>query len=334
MTPDLTQAERFLSLFGPLDYPFTFQAIYDAKADEKKPSPIFQMTLEEAAPKLAKGNAENWGVFFTVNALNLEPGQHWRGRSGKNVYKIRALFVDDDEGTLTPEDPRFEAAPPSVVVRSKNGCHYYWLLQPGEDMALFTPTQKALAKHFGTDSQVQDLPRVLRVAGFWHMKDPADPYLVTLVRPAEGDATPPPKYTVHGVLDAFKLKLLDEIEKPKPPQQKRGPISVTEAEARARAYVMKMRAVEGDHGDVTTFKVACVLRRDFNLTENSAWIIFQEWNEYNATPTWKPKELRAKFDGAESYGTHQRGDKLNTYDGVVKQTTHWFDTKKGDGDVY
>lgn len=90
--------------------------------------------------------------------------------------------------------PGFE---PSLTVQSKRGEHNYFKLKSGEALAAFTPAQKALAAHFGTDPKVTDLPRVMRLAGFYHLKDPNDPYMVRVVSAIAKE------YTIAELLAAY-----------------------------------------------------------------------------------------------------------------------------------
>ena len=200
-------ARAFLAaLTGTPDAAVTFQTFDDDKA-RRLPAlaRILHGTLGRYAPLLGKLSADGAGVFVMVNEGD------GRGRGAANVTGLRALFVDDDKGTL---DPAALALPPSVVVRSKAGCHVYWKLRPGEPLAAFEGAQRALAARLGTDATMVDLPRVLRVPGFDHRKDPAHPFPVRLV-----SADPSRAYTVEEVRRAFDL---DRVET-KPPEPPRPP---------------------------------------------------------------------------------------------------------------
>jgi len=65
-----------------------------------------------------------------------------------------------------------------VVQSSPNKYHLYWLVN---DVALsdFGTLQQALAEHYGTDPSVKDLPRVMRLPGFYHRK--GEPVMVQLL---------------------------------------------------------------------------------------------------------------------------------------------------------
>ncbi|HMM36237.1 MAG TPA: virulence-associated E, partial [Thermoanaerobaculia bacterium] len=68
------------------------------------------------------------------------------------------------------------ALSPSFSVESKAGPHNYWTLAPGAALDAFKPAQQQLSAFYGTDASVNDLPRVMRVPGFFHRK--AEPFLV------------------------------------------------------------------------------------------------------------------------------------------------------------
>jgi len=65
-------------------------------------------------------------------------------------------------------------------------------------------------------------------------------------------------------------------------------------------------AIQGDGGDLHTYKVACVLR-DKGISENSAVKLMQNnWNE-RCIPNWSPFELRYKVNNAYSFATGEIG---------------------------
>jgi hypothetical protein len=196
MTNDHAAAATYVAaLAGSADAEMTWQLL----RDDKRGRPFAQeyhLSLDRIWRELAYQNGRGVGVFAMVNAGD------GGGRKAANVTRLRALFVDDDEGRLSPGSPDLAPLPPSFAVRSKRGSHFYWLLEPGEPLDAFTPAQVALASHFGTDAAVKDLPRVMRVPGFFHMKDPADPFMVMLI------AGSGRRHTVAEVLAAFPARHL------------------------------------------------------------------------------------------------------------------------------
>lgn len=65
-------------------------------------------------------------------------------------------------------------------------------------------------------------------------------------------------------------------------------------------------AIEGQGGDIETFKVAC-RGRDYNLSQEACFdLMFQHYNP-RCSPEWAPDELRAKVRNAYTYNTAPAG---------------------------
>lgn len=181
LTPDLIQANAFLNALAP-EGNRTFQTFDDNKeraAENKKNlgydpfAKIFQGPLEKHLPALAKLQQEQAGVFFMMNEGD------GKGRSGANVLRVRAHVLDLDGAPLEPA-VKSELPPHIVVESSPKKWHAYWLI---EDCPLgeFKARQHALAARFKGDMAICDLPRVMRLPGFWHQKD--TPFQTRLVKP-------------------------------------------------------------------------------------------------------------------------------------------------------
>ncbi|NIK70266.1 DNA-primase RepB domain-containing protein [Paenibacillus sp. BK720] len=69
----------------------------------------------------------------------------------------------------------------TMIVETKNGYHIYWVMQGG-DISKFVPIQKALARTFESDPMITNLSRVMRIPGFYHMKNPESPYMVKVIQ--------------------------------------------------------------------------------------------------------------------------------------------------------
>lgn len=175
LQPDLSQAKRFLQILGPGEN-FTFQTFSDTKKDDgrnaatsgvtpKNLNRILHRKLDQHAAVLTSLNKQGAGVFVMINQGDQE------GRKKENVIRVRALFVDLDG---TPLEPVMAAAvKPHFTVESSPGrYHAYWLVN---DCPLdeFTQLQAALAAKFNSDPAVKDLPRVMRLPGFFHQKNGA-----------------------------------------------------------------------------------------------------------------------------------------------------------------
>ncbi len=117
---------------------------------------------------LTRLNRDGAGVFVTINRTD------GKGRRKKNVTHVTAIFADTDGAPL---EPLLELRPHIVVESSPGNWHVYWHVS---DCALdqFERVQQAVAKKFGTDLKVFDLPRVMRLPGFHHNK--GEPFLTKL----------------------------------------------------------------------------------------------------------------------------------------------------------
>ncbi len=187
---DLAMANRFLDLLtGATDEAVTFQFFSDK--DKKNRKFATHRTMQRPltyASHVAKQN-KGCGVYGMVNKGD------GKGRSKKNVLSVRALFIDLDGAPLEPATKMLK---PHIIVESSPGrYHLYWLVS---DCALeqFKPIQQALAAKFGGDKACCDLPRVLRVPGFYHLKK--QPFLTRLVESSNF-----PKYTVQQIVDGLGL---------------------------------------------------------------------------------------------------------------------------------
>ncbi|GLX65980.1 DNA-primase RepB domain-containing protein [Paenibacillus glycanilyticus] len=69
----------------------------------------------------------------------------------------------------------------TTIVETKNGYHIYWVMRSGE-ISKFVPIQKALAQTFASDPMITNLSRVMRIPGFYHMKNPGSPYMVKVIQ--------------------------------------------------------------------------------------------------------------------------------------------------------
>lgn len=209
--------ERFVAaLTGSRGGAVHWQLIPDRPPGPVPPYDCFKGLTDRFWRNLEFENGRGMGIFIVISKTD------GTGRKNGNVVALRALFVDDDDGALPPGSPALGALPPSLTVRTKRGWHHYWLLIPGAELALFTPAQLALAAHLGTDPSVKDLPRVMRVPGFLHSKDPADRRLVELVTVRET------RYSIEQVIKAFGLKLTS------PRVRKRSDTKTARAVAHAR----------------------------------------------------------------------------------------------------
>lgn len=148
-------------------------------------------TLEEIGEgQYVRPNLARVGVFWTVNVLNPEA----KRRQAHEVARVAAVFVDLD-GAPLPADG-FHLPPTALVESSPGRYHAYWAVA---DLPLdeFSTVQKHLAGLYGGDTSVHDLPRVMRLPGYWHGKQ--EPGFLTRILETRPDA----QYSRDDLLGSF-----------------------------------------------------------------------------------------------------------------------------------
>lgn len=194
MTIDQKQAIAFLeALTGGRNPLVTFQTFGDNQESKDRGAAIVRHgpLSGEVYKQLKYRHGKGGGVFVMVNEGDC------KGRTAQNVVKVRALFLDTDGA---PMEPARDQLRPHIVVESSLGkYHLYWRVSdcPLEQFPLL---QKAIAARFGGDRSVHDLPRVMRLPGFWHQK--GTPVMTRLVKTADF-----PPYTIAEVVEGLGLVL-------------------------------------------------------------------------------------------------------------------------------
>lgn len=180
------------------------------------------------------------GVFVMVNEGD------GLGRKTENVTKVRALFLDTDGA---PMEPARDALRPHIIVESSPGkFHLYWKVDdcPRER---FTVLQKAIALRFGGDVSVSDLPRVMRLPGFYHQK--GEPVMTRLVKAEDF-----PSYKVAQIIEGLGLGDGAETEAAKP---------ATSLSVVARADGNKWEYVDKATGEIFDLQAWVVRHPDFRI---------------------------------------------------------------------
>jgi hypothetical protein len=182
LVPDLALARRFIELLtGDTDGVVTFQTFDDSALKRGGLARVLHGNLGQHESQLVKLNQQGAGVFVMVNEGD---GKVREGkttcRTIANVVKVRALFVDLDGSPLQPVLDAGES--PHIVIESSPGrWHGYWRTTD-TTLAEFGACQTALAQLFSADPSVKDLPRVMRMPGFFHQKS-STPFMTRIVSP-------------------------------------------------------------------------------------------------------------------------------------------------------
>lgn len=172
--PDLNMARRFLTTLSQRDEvdEFTFQIFPEGNKNlPETHAKVLHGSFANLKQILAIENTKGCGIFVTINLTN------GKGRKNENIIGIRAVFVDLDG---VPLQPVLDAplSPHIVIESSPNRYHAYWIIE-GLSCDEFTSIQKALAARFRGDPQITDRSRVMRLPGFYHLKQ--GPYQSTII---------------------------------------------------------------------------------------------------------------------------------------------------------
>jgi putative DNA primase/helicase len=122
--------------------------------------------VESLIPELETLNAQGAGIFVAVNQCN---GQ----REAKAITRIRGVHADMDDVTAEQLSAVATVLAPSIIVQSSapERQQLYWLLKADE--VLQNDEAKAINQRlvgYGADKAAVDASRLLRIAGFKHMK--------------------------------------------------------------------------------------------------------------------------------------------------------------------
>ncbi len=115
-------------------------------------------TLDEVWPEMLAHQNKGWGIFVVTND---------GGRKAKSITRVRALFIDQDSKSF--DATAWHLKPDFICRRSETRWHAYWLVDDCP-VERFTEIQRRLAQFYGSDPNVSDLSRVMRVPGTIHHK--------------------------------------------------------------------------------------------------------------------------------------------------------------------
>ncbi len=182
-------------------------------------------SLDYLLPWITEQNQKRMGIFYAVNSM--QPGK--RGR--EHVTRVNAFYADiDDLATQLQKDLKAEElltsdVPPTAIVYTRNGVQALWAVHSVEiDSERYKETEVGIIRHFCGDENAKDIARVLRMPGTYHMKNPSDPYLCSVMYEDDEavfaeeqlrEAYPPPKQRVFpGGNESFDVGPIDPREWP------------------------------------------------------------------------------------------------------------------------
>ncbi len=245
--------------------------------DTKKPPIQICDNLENAFFRLNKANNDGYGVFLTINRSATTQ------RTADQIDKVRAIFVDCDKPDSSSLErlSTFTLQPHLIIESSPQKYHAYWLVD-GCETTQFRDTQSAFAKHFDGDPCVVDLPRVMRVPGFYHNKK--EPFLSRIID--------------HQILRAYSFKA--HI----------APLPFLQSATLAEKPILKIETFAPAAGERNKefFKLACKLQRD-GVSKEEKFLLLSEKNRLLPSPL-PTIELHSIIASSERYAPDTSSEDL------------------------
>jgi P4 family phage/plasmid primase-like protien len=198
---DLNQARKYIELLrGDVNTPVFWQLFSDVDSDNKDLIPEnFSASLDSALPEIQRLQNRGYGVYVTVNPTD------GRGRKIENIVEYNWAFADIDNGSKVLVD--YPLKPAFITGRDETHGHIYWPVTGCTTVTQYNRMQKQIALYLGSDEQVIDPCRVLRIPGFLHLKDPSAPKTYTVMQ--DNSAEIDFEYSYEEIISAFKL---DEVK--------------------------------------------------------------------------------------------------------------------------
>ena len=214
------------------------------------------------------------------------------------------MFLEEDAdgpGLLAALTTRPDLPPPSYVLHSSRGrLHVLWRTR-GISRDDVEALQKRLARELGTDAAATSCAQTTRLPGFVNHKHQC-PWSIfaEYLRPKivlERTDFPVPTWAASRELRVGA--------------HARGALSAcSDRVSRARLFLDSVRpAVAGQHGDLRTFRICCRVVRGFDLADDEALSVLNEWNA-RCEPPWSERELLEKVRNARRYGREPYGGLL------------------------
>ncbi|PLW82523.1 hypothetical protein CWI75_12295 [Kineobactrum sediminis] len=258
----------------------TFQVI-PLKAGQPR---ILHGTLSKVQDQLGQLNAAGMGIFACVNETD------GKGRSAANITRVRSLFLDLDG---PPLEPVLSAGlQPHMIVESSRGKWHAYYLVSDCNLDEFTTLQRRLAARFNGDPSVNDLPRIMRVPGYYHRKldkvtgKLSEPFLTRIERLSHH-----PAYTVETITRG--LELYEE-----PP------------EAASAASLPPFKPEQVYHDGQRTSALASYAGRLISqgCSDDEAVAILTDWNKTCCSPPLPTKKVQMTYASIKKTDARKRAE--------------------------
>lgn len=149
-----------------------FYALFDNPEDERRKKGSFPVNATQAKELNEQGYGIHWLPQLFKNG----------GRTAADLEKIRYWVADLDDGDKKTMLRRIDACPiqPTFIVETKRGYHVYWEALDAT-IANYPGIETGIAEFLCADKQLATPAHMLRAPGFYHLKDPKNPFLVKTI---------------------------------------------------------------------------------------------------------------------------------------------------------
>ena len=196
------QAELYLQKLDPTTETFCFYAFDPSK--NNKPRVLEHRTLNGVWNTLCRLNTRGYGIYVAINVIPEK-----KSRLKKNISQVRALWQEDDDGWKG----KLPIKPQLITETSPGKFHRYFLTKhtPVENgvMQEFEGIMRCMVEGYGSDKNVIDISRVLRLPGLYNTKSKKkkDWFRVQVVKATKKDK----RYRLKKVINAFPAPVTSSI---------------------------------------------------------------------------------------------------------------------------
>lgn len=287
---DFNEMRSFVTaLTGSPDSLISFQTFYDPKPPAPQRPELAATWFSDITTSvdfITHRQQNQCGIYMCIN------GTDGKGREIENVTDLRVIFADFDGQT----EPQWTLTPHLVQKRDDTHGHAFWLID-GSELTHddWSKLQRQVAVFYGTDRQVIDPCRVVRLPGTGHYKDPANPKCYNITSNLTGSGH---RYSVSDIKNAHILSASQEAENNQWYEARKGILTGTGFE-RSDVHEAQFThwltntapvAIEGN-GTFTVIKVAAYAYDRGIPLEVTQELMWQHYNS-RCLPPWQEHEKR------------------------------------------
>jgi hypothetical protein len=176
LCPDILAAQRHLALLGYQEEEPIYLRQFAGKGLSSRAS---SSTVTMATLPTSQDGSK--GVYFVVNG---------GGQKDIDVSSARAFFIEFDDRPIEDQLAAVAASglpEATCIVKTRKSVHCYWRFTDSIGVDQWKQLQEDANAWLGSDETIKNPSRVMRLAGYWHVKADADPVQCELV--ADGGAS-------------------------------------------------------------------------------------------------------------------------------------------------